>query len=124
MNQIWLEAYIAIVEEKSITRAANRLNISQPALSKQVRSLEADVNTKLLTRSSKGIELTKAGQYFYQQAQSLLQETNRTREKLMKMQQTDKLTIGCLPSQPLFSRMLLRIILFLFRIIQKRLSSQ
>ncbi|MCT1904849.1 LysR family transcriptional regulator [Oceanobacillus sojae] len=98
MNQVWLEAYIAIVEEKSITRAANRLNISQPALSKQVRSLETDLNTKLLMRSSKGIELTKAGQYFYQQAQSLLQEMNRTREKLMKMQQTDRLTIGCLPS--------------------------
>ncbi|GGP10897.1 LysR family transcriptional regulator [Oceanobacillus neutriphilus] len=98
MNQVWLEAYIAIVEEKSITKAAGRLNLSQPALSKQVRSLESDLNAKLVTRSSKGIEMTRAGQYFYQQAQSLLQEMNRTREKLMKMQQTDKLTMGCLPS--------------------------
>lgn len=98
MNQTWLEAYIAIVEEKSITKAASRLHISQPALSKQVRSLETDLNTKLLTRSSKGIELTKAGQYFYHRALSLLQEMRRTKEKLNRMQQSNKLTIGCLPS--------------------------
>ncbi|WP_179134532.1 LysR family transcriptional regulator [Oceanobacillus timonensis] len=98
MNQTGLEAYIAIVEEKSITKAASRLHISQPALSKQVRSLEADLHTKLLARSSKGIELTKEGEYFYHQALSLLQEMRRTREQLNRMQQSEKLTIGCLPS--------------------------
>lgn len=98
MNLEWLESYIVIVEEKSITKAAERLNISQPALSKQLKGLESEYNILLLNRTTKGIEVTKAGFHLYNQAKSLIQQSNLIKRELQEMNESRKMTIGCLPS--------------------------
>ena len=53
--------FLKVVETGSISKAANELFISQPALSQQLKKLEKEFNAKLFTRSNKGIELTKEG---------------------------------------------------------------
>lgn len=98
MNLEWLKSYIVIVEEKSITKAAERLNISQPALSKQLKALESEYNVLLLNRTTKGIEVTKAGFHLFNQAKSLIQQSNLIKSELQEMNEANKMTIGCLPS--------------------------
>ncbi|WMM24011.1 LysR family transcriptional regulator [Tissierella sp. MB52-C2] len=98
MNLEWLKSYIVIVEEKSITKAAEKLNISQPALSKQLKSLESEYNILLLNRTSKGIEMTKAGLYLYNQAKSLIHQSNLITLELQEMNESKQMTIGSLPS--------------------------
>ena len=57
--------FLKVVETGSISKAANELFISQPALSQQLKKLEKEFNAKLFTRSNKGIELTKEGKIVY-----------------------------------------------------------
>lgn len=56
-----LEYFVAVVEERSFTRAAQRERVAQPAVSAQIRQLERRVGQPLLTRSSRDVRLTQAG---------------------------------------------------------------
>jgi DNA-binding transcriptional LysR family regulator len=67
-----LRYFIAIAEEQSITRAAERLWIAQPGLSTQMRHLEAELGVKLLDRGSRGVDLTQAGLLFLERARVVL----------------------------------------------------
>ena len=73
-----LLAVIALAEELNFRRAADRLHITQPALSKQITDLEADHQFHLFTRDKRRIvELTDAGRIFVQEARSALSHTER-----------------------------------------------
>jgi DNA-binding transcriptional LysR family regulator len=63
-----LRSFIAIAEERSITRAAERLWIAQPGLSTQMRRLESELGVQLFERHSRGIDLTQAGELFLERA--------------------------------------------------------
>jgi epsilon-lactone hydrolase len=67
-----LRAFVAVAEELNFGRAANRLYVSQPALSRQIRSLERHVGCDLLRRSTHGVELTLAGDALLDRARNLL----------------------------------------------------
>src|SRR4051812_39381540 len=67
-----LRYFVAIAEERSITRAAERLWIAQPGLSTQVRRLEAEVGIQLLNRHPRGVDLTRAGELFLERARATL----------------------------------------------------
>jgi epsilon-lactone hydrolase len=67
-----LRAFVAVAEELNFGRAADRLHISQPALSRQIRSLEQLVGTELFRRSTHGVELTLAGEALLDRARRLL----------------------------------------------------
>jgi LysR family hca operon transcriptional activator len=68
-----LRYFVAVAEEKSITVAAERrLRTAQPSLSRQLRELEAEVGAALMTRSTRGIELTAAGKVFLDHARLAL----------------------------------------------------
>src|SRR6059036_1749147 len=72
MDTRQLAAFCAVVERKSFSRAAERLGVTQPAVSLQIRSLEQRLGTQLLDRSGRRVEPTEAGLRLYASAQKLL----------------------------------------------------
>jgi len=71
-----LRYFVAVGEEQHYGRAASRLRIAQPALSRQIQDLEAEVGFKLFERLPRGVKLTAAGKQFLQDARRILQEVN------------------------------------------------
>src|ERR671937_3005150 len=72
MDTRQLAAFCAVVERKSFSQAAERLGVTQPAVSLQIRSLEQRVGQRLLDRSGRRVEPTEAGRRLYRGAQRLL----------------------------------------------------
>jgi DNA-binding transcriptional LysR family regulator len=72
MDTRQLAAFCAVVERKSFSQAAERLGVTQPAVSLQIRSLEKRLGRKLLDRSGRRVEPTEAGLAFYRGAQRML----------------------------------------------------
>jgi len=73
MDTRQLAAFCAVVERRSFSQAAERLGVTQPAVSLQVRALEKRLGTQLLDRSGRRVEPTEAGLRLYRGAQRLLQ---------------------------------------------------
>jgi DNA-binding transcriptional LysR family regulator len=67
--------FVAVAEERNFTRAAARLHLAQPSLSRQIRDLEAELGVALLQRTEGGITLTAAGQEYLTQARKLLADS-------------------------------------------------
>src|ERR671915_1037284 len=72
MDTRQLAAFVAVVERKSFSRAAEQLGLTQPAVSLQIRSLEKRFGRQLLDRSGRRVEPTEAGRRLYRRAQRLL----------------------------------------------------
>src|SRR5919206_161617 len=72
MDTRQLAAFCAVVERKSFSQAAERLGVTQPAISLQIRSLERRLGRQLLDRSGRRVEPTEAGLRLYRSAQRLL----------------------------------------------------
>src|SRR5882762_1487045 len=90
-----LRYFIAVAEAGSLTVAAQRmLHTSQPSLSRQIRDLEDDVGTQLLTRRARGIELTPAGRAFLEHARSVLSQVEAATEAARRVAH---------PAKPCFS---------------------
>ena len=70
----------AVAEEKSFTRAAEKMAIAQPPLSRQIQDLEAELGTALFLRSPHKVELTPEGELFLQYASQILDLVNRSEE--------------------------------------------
>ena len=73
MNELrGLQCFVTLTEELNFSRAAERLHIAQPALSQQIRALEARVGTQLIDRTRRPLRLTEAGQYLATEARLIL----------------------------------------------------
>ena len=77
-----LENIVAIAEERSISRAAERLFISQPALSQQVSKLEARLGVPLFSRDKQGLSLTQAGKVYVENAKKILSIRDETYNRI------------------------------------------
>ncbi|MEJ2864135.1 LysR family transcriptional regulator [Actinomycetospora flava] len=71
-----LRYFLAVAQERHVTRAAARLHVSQPALSKQLRALERQVGAVLLHRLPHGVELTPAGEALLPHARAVVERTD------------------------------------------------
>lgn len=72
-----LRYFVAVAEEKHMTRAAERLGIQQPPLSIQIRGLEQELDVQLFRRQPRGMELTEAGAAFLERARAILDDVDR-----------------------------------------------
>src|ERR1700759_1052989 len=72
MDTRQLAAFVAVIERRSFSQAAERLGVTQPAGSPQIPALEKRLGTKLLDRSGRRVEPTEAGLRLYRGAQRLL----------------------------------------------------
>jgi LysR family transcriptional regulator, benzoate and cis,cis-muconate-responsive activator of ben and cat genes len=71
-----LRYFVAVAEERNFTRAAERLHIAQPPLSRQIQQLEETLGVQLLERNSRPLKLTETGKFFYSHAAQLLAQTS------------------------------------------------
>ena len=95
-----LRYFIAVAEECSFSRAAEKLHVSQPPLSRQIRDLEAELGVKLLERNRQGVRLTRLGTVVLARARALVRDADafKTEAKLLDREIHEELRIGYAPS--------------------------
>lgn len=77
-----LNYFVATAQELNMTRATQKLLVSQPALSRQIADLEGELGVKLFNRQPRHLTLTPAGQYLYEQAKEILTLASKTKSNL------------------------------------------
>lgn len=80
-----LSYYVAVAEELNITKAAKKLNICQPPLSYQIKTLEEELGCRLFIRNKRCLELTEAGQLLYRRAKEILNLSEKARSEIRDM---------------------------------------
>ncbi len=91
--------FIAVAEEMSFTRAADRLHMTQPPLSRQIQQIEEDVGLPLFERGARPLHLTEAGRIFYAQAKRLIEEAEEIVQLTRRLAQlAERIVIGFVPS--------------------------
>lgn len=100
-----LHYFIEVAQSLNLSRAAERLGLSQPSLSLSIQRLERDVGAQLLIRSKKGVSLTPAGKVFQRHARELVQQWEKVRDKTVasETQVRGSLKLGCHPSVACYS---------------------
>lgn len=91
-----LECFVSVAEELSFTRAAERLRVAQPPLSRHIKNLEEKVGVRLLERSRREVSMTSAGEAFLVEAREILLQVRRAGETARRaaLGEIDKLEIG------------------------------
>ena len=100
MELYQLGYFIEIARQRSFTRAAGRLHMAQPALSQQIKNLEAELGTPLFNRGRKEVQLTAAGKAFLPRAEGLLAQAEAAKAVVSDVARLcgGKLTIAAIPS--------------------------
>ncbi|MGW3408113.1 LysR family transcriptional regulator [Streptomyces sp. NPDC000888] len=91
-----LRYFVAVAEELHFGRAASRLNMSQPPLSRAIKQLETDVGATLLHRSAAGVTLTPAGAALLDEARTLLDQAEQARVRVAAAAGASAITVGIL----------------------------
>lgn len=95
-----LRYFVAVAEEGSVTRAAERLHLAQQSLSQQIRTLEAQLGVDLFERSHRGAALTDVGEVLLREARSVLAQAERAVDAVHRAARGEggELRVGFLPS--------------------------
>ena len=75
-----LHYFLTVAQERNITRAAEKLHMAQPPLTRQIKRLEEELGVRLFERSSRDFRLTEAGEALLPQAQSLLAAAEKIKD--------------------------------------------
>jgi DNA-binding transcriptional LysR family regulator len=90
MSLAQLSYFVAVAEEKHLTRAARRLHVSQPPLTRQIQQLEDELGVRLFERSSKGMRLLPEGETLLERAKQILALVETTRIELQQRRASDQ----------------------------------
>ena len=95
-----LRYFIAVAEEGHITRAAERLDIQQPPLSRQIKEIERELDVQLFRRKPRGVELTEAGRAFLRGARALFERLDDTLETTRRTARGEqgRISVGVTPT--------------------------
>lgn len=95
-----LRYFVAVAEELNLTRAAEKLFIAQPPLTRQIKQLEEEVGVELFIRKPRGLLLTTGGEYFLEQARQILDKVDATVQDTRRIALNRKtvFSIGFVPS--------------------------
>lgn len=94
-----LRYFVAVAEERSFTRAAQRLHIAQPPLSRQIQQLEQLLDVQLIEKGARPLRLTEAGEFFLVHARSLLEQARDLKAMTERVGKRErKLSIGFVAS--------------------------
>jgi len=95
-----LRYFVIVAEEQNVTRAAERLHVSQPPLSRQIRDLEQELDVELFRRTGKSLALTEAGKIFLIEARAVLLRVDKAIETVRTVAHGNRgsLRIGYAPS--------------------------
>lgn len=95
-----LRYFVAVAEEQSFSRAAQRLHIAQPPLSSQIKQLETELEVRLFDRTSRGVRLTEAGQLLLEESRRLLAQVEQTERAVRRggNGEVGRITLGFVPS--------------------------
>lgn len=80
MSLVQLESFVAVAEEGHVGRAAQRLHVSQPPLSRRIHALEAELGVDLFERTARGMALRPEGEALLPRAREILQRVDAVRE--------------------------------------------
>src|SRR5262245_32049781 len=93
-----LRYFVAVAQAGNISRAAQKIFLTQPALSRQIKALEDEIGLCLLERQAHSIRLSPAGESLLQEARELLQRADGIHERVRAASQRVRLRLGYAPS--------------------------
>lgn len=85
MSLAQIRYFVAVAEEGNVGRAAKRLRIAQPPLSRHIRSLEDELGTPLFNRTPRGMELLPPGEVFLDRARKILDAVDEAKDALTRL---------------------------------------
>ncbi|MBE9592164.1 MAG: LysR family transcriptional regulator, partial [Proteobacteria bacterium] len=84
-----MESLIYLVEEGSFSRAAKRVFLTQPSLTKHIKNLEDSINARIVNRENMGISLTPEGKILYDYARRILKLRDEAKEKILRIKENE-----------------------------------
>ncbi|GGF19672.1 LysR family transcriptional regulator [Aliidongia dinghuensis] len=85
-----LRYYVAVVQERNFTRAAERLHIAQPPLSRQIQQLEEELGLALIDRDARPLKTTEAGRLFFEHATQVLERVEGMRAMMRRLKNAER----------------------------------
>src|SRR5436309_10451587 len=93
MEFLSIQYFVHVADEASITRTADKIGIAQPALTRHIKQLEAELGTQLLMRLPRGVRLTTSGRDFLEHARAIILEVSRASEHVRGKVQAPRGTV-------------------------------
>lgn len=97
MKLTQLQYFCEVYRERNVSRAAEKLNISQPSISAAIKELETEFGLTLLSREGRGVKPTPEGDVFYEHAQSLLTHADSFSWKMSRLSEQEEIRFGIPP---------------------------
>jgi DNA-binding transcriptional LysR family regulator len=87
VSLVQLESFVAVAEARHVGRAAERLHISQPPLTRRIQSLESELGVALFERTSRGVRLLPAGEALLEHAKEIIERVEAARAAVVNQAQ-------------------------------------